>query len=373
MVGQLLGWGSAFLSLVTTLSDGDKDIKDAKKTLDMAGRAYNVLNTSSVSVSAGRAIVSPITLFESNLMHQEFMTDLLTIVNMRDIRDALIHINFQSTIGGVKIGSLVDSINPNRTSGFLCYQGVEAFYAPPNSVANTTKKEDKNSKNKDEKGDPVVTISGKQYADLSEYEPLAIGRTVDATVSYDGKPASFPITFRQIPIPAPTNNIKLVFEAAKNGEPWKARVKSARFGEITVPELLTGVDEIKRRFRILDNDTSGYIKEVNDRATRSILESIKTGIVSVNEIANTIIITNDTANAIESEIGIKFGSSRMDQIRKHVKANTIVVVNQDHGVFIFYSLSSNMPEKYTYDQIKTKVKKENTGSLDSLIKLLNGR
>lgn len=382
MIGQVLGWGSAILGLASNLANGNKEIDSAKSTLDTINKAYNVLNTSSVSSSAGRAIIAPMVLFEQSLTHQDYMNDLMTIVNLRDIRDALTHINFQSKVGDIRVADLVDSINPNRSAGFLCMQGIEAFSPPKGSVLGKIKSgeldnppEDKSKGNgkTEEKTQDNVTVGADQYKVFSEYTPLAIGRTVNASISYDGKQANFPLTFRQIPVPCPTPNLELMFDSVRSGDGWFVRIKDFKAGGITAPELLNGVDEIRNEFRIRTQDMTGYYKEANARETRNRAESIRTGRVSMNTLANTIIMTKETADIIESQIGIAFGSSKMDQIRKHVKANTIVIVDDRRSNFIFYSMASNLPEKYTLSDIKQKSKKEDSGSLEALIKLLNGR
>ncbi len=383
MIGQLLGWGSAILGLASNLSNGDADIGSAKTTLDTINKAYNVLNTNSVSTSAGRAIISPLVLFEQSLMHQDYMVDLMTVVNMRDIRDALTHINFQSKVGDIRVAELVDSINPNRSAGFLCYQGAEAFRPPRGSVLEKIQNDDtanpeegkaagRNGEVK-EKAQDRVSAEASEFKTMTEYAPLAVGRTVNASISYDGKPANFPLTFRQIPMPATTANLELMFDAVRNGDGWSVRTKDFKSGGLTWPEYLNGVDEVRREFRIRTQDMTGYYKEAGARETRNRVESLRTGILSMNTLANTIIMTKDTADSIESDIGLSFGGSKMDQIRKHVKANTIVVVDDRKGIFTFYSMSSNLPEKYTLSGIKQKSKKDDAGSLEALIKLLNGR
>lgn len=368
MIPQLLGWGSAILGLATNLSK-DKELLDAKDTVDTLHKAYNVLNTSSVSSSAGRSIISPMVLVEQSLIHQEYMNDLMNIVNMRDIRDVLTHIDYQSTIGGVRIGELVDSINPNRNAGFLCMEGCEAFSSP--KVVEDVKKILDNKVSKEpETGHGTAD----NYQLMQEFSPLAVGKTVNASISYNGKQTNFPLTFRQVPIPANKSQMELVFQSVKKGDGWFVRIKDYKAGGITGPELLTGIDTIRNEFKIRTRDMTGYYGEANQRENNNRLMSLKTGRISVNTLANTIILDKSTADSIEVEIGIRFGSSKMDQIRKHVKANTIIIVNDNAGTFTFYSMGSSIKETYTRADIRTKTKKaDDTGTLENLIKLLNGR
>lgn len=386
MVSNIFTFGALLLKSWETF--GKADVTKAQGFLMDAEKAYNIVTTRNLSQSAGRSIISPMTVFEESLTHQDYMLDLMTIINMRDIRDALTHINFQSKVGGVQIAELVDSINPNRSAGFMCLQGCETFNQPRYTVqgrddylkqknAREKEKEEKEKEAKEKetnkKISDSVSFKNEEFRNLTEYVPLALGRTVNASVFVDGREVNFPLTFRQIPIPATTSNLELMFQAVKGGSGWSERMKDYKSGGITLPDLLMGVDDIKREFRIRNNDMSGYYNEAAKRESGNRLAALRTGIVSFNTMANTIIMSKDTANNIELEIGIRFGSSKMNLIRRHVRANTIVLVNDARGVFEFYSSSSNIVERYTYSQIKSKVNKENVNSLDALVKLLSGR
>lgn len=364
MVPQLISWGSIIVKTLGQLTDDSSNYDKVVDKLDKASNVYNLLSTNSSSRAASRALISPLTLFEDSLTHQDYMVDLMTIVNLRDIRDVLTHINYQSKVGGVKIGELVDQINPNRTAGLMCLQGCEAFNSDIRPTPDTSSTDVK-------VGNPQIRAD--EFRELAEYAPLALGRVVNASVSVDGKETTFPLTFRQIPVPARRDDLLLMFQAVKGGAGFVERVKDYKSGGITLPELLTGVDDIRREFRILTKDMSSYYAETLKREANNRRAALATGKLSLNSVANTVIMTKDTADEIELEIGIRFGSSKMGMIRRHVRANTIVVVNDSRGIFEFYSGYSNMSEKYTLSQIKLKNKKEDAGTLESLVKLLSGR
>jgi hypothetical protein len=360
MIGTIISWSAALLQVASKLKPDDKEIKESKNIVDGIGTAYNVLNTTSVSQSAGKVLIAPMVVFENTLIHQEYMSDLMTIVNLRDIKDALTHLAMQGQIGGMKIYEFVNQINPNR-AGFMSLKGAEALDPPNVNVVKLGKPE------------PSVNIGGKQYADLVEYTPLAIGRTVEASVSIDGKPVTFPLNFRQIPMPVSASNLENTFAATKLEDGFYARVLDYKGGSITGPEFLSGTDKIKEEFKIRNNDLSGYYKEASARESINRAASIRTGIISINSLANTIIMTKETADRIELENGIKFNSSGLPRIRKAVKANTIVIVDDGMGIFTFFSAGSSMPEVYTRKEITVKSKKDTSLDLASLMKLFNGR
>jgi hypothetical protein len=80
-----------------------------------------------------------------------------------------------------------------------------------------------------------------------------------------------------------------------------------------------------------------------------------------------------TARNIELELGVRFDSSGIGKIRKAVLANTIIVVDDDTGLFTFYYSGNNMPEVWTEKQITVTSKKDTSMDLSSIAKLFGGR
>lgn len=359
MIGSAISIGQTLLGLIKLAYPGDKDIETASNALNRGEHVYNLLRTNSAQISGNRSVISPMVVVENNLLHQEYMRDLLTIVQLRDIVNILSHLAMQGTAGDVKIASLINSINPNRAGNEALefYAGCEA-YTP-------TKIEDK--------GVGSVQVGGKTYSDLFEYTPLSVGKVVEAKVPVNGNVVNFPLVFRQICIPDNVAGIMNTFAAAKAEDGVKARLLMVKTKEITVPEFFTGRDEVKRRFNLRDKDMSGYYTEAERRASKNRKEAIKTGFVSANTLANAFVISYDTQQKIELEIGKSFDSRRgLVDIFKRIKANTVVVCDNTRGIFTFYTLASTIPETYTRDELKVKANKDvSGGDLTSLLKLLN--
>lgn len=367
MIPQILSLGTMLTQLGSYFKSTQDLANEARDVIDSANKAYNVLNTGSVSQSASRTLIAPMVAIEDALLHAEYMSDLMTVINLRDIRDTLGHLSLQGKVNGMTIGNLVDSINPRR-AGYLSLQGAESFAAVSGLEAIGDKKDQpkKETSNK-------VTISGKTYSDLNEYTPLAIGRTVEASVTIDGTTLNFPLTFRQVPVPVSSNDLLTIFEAARPQDGMYARFMMWRSGELTTPEFLMGTDQIKKEFNIRKDDLSGYYTESQERNLENKKAAMRTGVMSMNTMANTIIMSADTARNIELELGVSFDSRGIGKIRKAVMANTIVVCNDATGVFTFYYSGSSMPETYTRREITTTSKKDTSMDLASLMKLFGGR
>lgn len=371
MIGTVLNLGSFLLSFASKIYPDSKDITGAATVADRAKLSYNVINTTSVQQSASRAIIAPMVAIEQSLLHQEFMPDLMGIVNLRDVVATLTHLALQNSVGmGVKVDSLIGTINPNR-GGMLSIMGAEAYdnnIKPKAAGKDTPEKEE-------EKRTNVVVVGGKTFPDLTEFTPLAVGKVVTATLYGDnGTPLEFPLTFRQTPMPITNKDLKTVFGAAKGEDGFFARILMLKTAEITGPEFLTGKDIIKKEFNISNDDLSGYYKEAKARETGNRVAAIRTGLVSFNTMANTFIFTSSTAAQLELEMGRRFADkTSRAEIFKAVKANTIVVCNEDRGLYTFYTHGSAMAEVYTRKDLASKSKKDGgSNTLADLVKLLNG-
>lgn len=355
MIPQALSLGKMLVSMSIAFGGGKKGVEDAKKIIDGAAATYNVLQTGNIAKTASKTLISPLVAIENTLLHQDYMTDLMTVINLRDIKDVLAHYAQQGQVNGIRVSDLVEQIQPRR-AGFLSMMGAEAFGAP----AGATKKP----------SPQAVTVNGKQVSELNEYVPLAVGRTVDVSVNIDGSVLTWPLTFRQTPVPISANDLQMIFEAARPEDGWKARV--FMYGgtkELTAPEFFGGEDVIKREFKIRRNDLSGYYTEVQNRATNNAMAALRTGVISMNTQANTIILSSDTARNIELELGVRFDGNGIAKIRKAVLANTIVVVDDAYGIFTFYYSGNNVPEVWTLRQLTSTAKKDTSMDLNALAKL----
>lgn len=360
MIGQAINLGSFFLDIAKRVWPESADINAAANAAGQARQAYNVVSTTSVHQSASRAIIAPMTCIENSLIHQEYMSDLMQIIMLRDIVATLTHLAMQNTVGmNVKVENIIGSISPNR-AGLLSLAGCEAL--------------DTNIKKEVTPAADYVSVGGKTVPDLYEFGPLAVGKVVMATLHQEGGgKIDFPLTFRQIPIPVPLKELKTVFSAAKVEEGFWGRLLMLKTREITSPEFLSGSDIIKERFRIKNEEMAGYYKEALRRESGNRAAAIRTGVVSMNTLANSFIMSQDAANQLELDIGKRFSNpTSRKEIFKAVKANTIVVCNEDRGIFTFYTHGSDMHETYTRKDISGKSKKDQgSNTLADLVKILN--
>lgn len=365
MIGTALNIGSFFLDIAKQLYPESGDIGAAAKVTGRARHAYNVLDSGSVQRSSGRTVMSPMVAVDKSILHAEFMGDLITVLNIRDVVATLTHFSLENANQvGVRIENLIGSVNPNRAGMLSLLAGVESYNT---SIPVPSSKE--------EKVVNQITTNPKTVQDIMEYAPLSIGRVVNA-VAYgeNGAKVDIPLTFRQIVIPMDSAQLNLVFSAARKDEGLRMRWLMKRSGEISHPEWFDGGDIVKDRFKLKNKDTTGYYKEAMKRDTGNTLQAIRTGEVSANDMANSFVLSADEATNIELSIGKRFANPTARQaIFEKLNANTIVVCDEGRGFFTFYTDGQSIPDVYTRRDLTVKAKKESSAtSLGDLVKLLNG-
>lgn len=360
MIGQALTLGKFLLNVAQAKFPNSDDVKDASKLLDSAKYSYNVLSTSSVQQSAARAVISPLVAIEDTLVNKEWARDLMFIVQTRDVLAVLTHLSLKGSVGmGLRIEDLVGEINPNR-SGLMALMGAESLA-------------DKDPRKDEQKETPNRLNPELKSKELMEYTPLAVGKVVNASVYNEaGKVVTFPLTFRQLPVPTPYSDLLNMFSAVAIDETFMGRRLKLKVGAVSSPEFFTGKDVVKARFNIAKNDMSRYYTESLKRETANKQAALRTGVMSLNTLANTIIMSQDTMDQIELEIGRRLSDAAgRAKIFQEVKANTIVICNENRGLFYFYTISSDMEETYTRAEIKAKASGANDAmSQEDLIRIM---
>lgn len=361
---QFLGLSGLVRSLVSEPELAEVIVQKGKKH---GGAVLSTNRGNSLVASYQKTMIRPIVCIEQSIIHQEYASDLMTIIQLRDIQATLGHLTMLGSVGDVTISNIMSTINPNRRSGLASLSGLESF-----GGTNVVKPQ------KDGKSDSTdVTIDGKGSQFITEYVPLALGRTVNAVVQKDGEKLNFPLTFRQIPYPVPSKDMERYFMAAKGEDGFFARIDKKEVGLISTPDFLTGQDVLKERFKVRYDD----MKSVNNYLTQSIKNerqhlaaAAMSGEASLNNLANTFILTQATARQIELSTGKRFNNfQQRETLWKTIRANTIVICNETHGVFTFYTLGESVGETFTRNDIKTKAAKESSVStLQDIAALLNG-
>lgn len=375
-LGTIIGIGKLLLDAAKMVFPDNKEINSASSIADKAGYTYNLLNDSSITQSANRALIKPIVVIDKSILHASYMNGLMQVVMARDIQAILTHFAIKNAeANGIKINDILGEVQPRR-AGLVGLMGCEALTTSgpvPNKQGAPNAAEQPAVGN----GDASIVIGGQSYPELAEHTNLAIGKVVKSTaIGPTGVKIDFPLVFREIPLPASQQLLENIFSAAKVEEGFFARLDMVNSGEITYPEFFTGRDVVKEKFKIRNDDLTGYYDEMSKRERLNKAAALRSGVFSLNSMANTFIIGMDVAKQIELKVGRRFLNERsLPAIFKAIKASRIIICDEErNGVFHFIDNGDFSIETFTMKDIENKAKKaEGADTLEALTRILMGR
>lgn len=376
MLGSFIGISRLLLDTAKMIFPENEEIGAAARTADKAGNTYNLLTQHSINEQANRTLVAPILGIDKTILHASYTSTVMQVCMTRDIHAVLNHIAIKNASAmGIKIDEIIGGVQPRR-AGLVSLQGCEAITQNgpnPNKPGKSNASETSTA----DSDDTIVSINGKSYSELTEYSPLAIGRVVVATITGPtGAKLELPLTFRETPMPMSAAQLQNVFSAAKPEEGFFARLSMwLDTSEISGAEFFSGSDINKEKFRVRNEDMTGYFEEMARRDRVNKAQAIRTGVVSMNTMANTFIMSSDTMKQIELQIGRSFlRTSHMGQIFKAVKASRIVICDDRNSVFHFITNGDDIIETFTLKELESKAKKaDSADTLEALTRLLAGK
>lgn len=375
-LGTIIGIGKLLLDAAKMVFPDNKEINSASSIADKAGYTYNLLNDSSITQSANRALIKPVVVIDKSIIHASYMNGLMQVVMARDIQAILTHFAIKNAeANGIKINDILGEVQPRR-AGLVGLMGCEAL-TTSGPVPNKQGAPNAAEQPAVGTGDASIVIGGQSYPELTEHTNLAIGKVVKSTaIGPTGVKIDFPLVFREICLPASQQSLENIFNAAKVEEGFFARLDMANSGEITYPEFFTGRDIVKEKFKIRNDDLTGYYDEMSKRERLNKAAALRSGVFSLNTMANTFIIGMDVAKQIELKIGRRFLNERaLPAIFKAIKASRIIICDEErNGVFHFIDNGDFSIETYTMKDIENKAKKaEGADTLEALTRILMGR
>lgn len=376
MLGSFIGISRLLLDTAKMIFPENEEIGAAARTADKAGNTYNLLTQHSINEQANRTLVAPILGIDKTILHASYTSTVMQVCMTRDIHAVLNHIAIKNASAmGIKIDEIIGGVQPRR-AGLVSLQGCEAITQNgpnPNKQGKSNAPETSTAAG----DDTIVSINGKSYSELTEYAPLAVGRVVVATVTGpNGAKLELPLTFRETPMPMSATQLQNVFSAAKPEEGFFARLSMwIDTNEISAAEFFSGSDITKEKFRVRNEDMTGYFEEMARRDRVNKAQAIRTGVVSMNTMANTFIMSSDTMKQIELQIGRSFlRTSHLAQIFKAVKASRIVICDDRNSVFHFITNGDDIIETFTLKELESKAKKSDSAdTLEALTRLIAGK
>lgn len=356
------------MSLVTSLSDFVGSVLKGAKGAFLFG----VSGQSSMAAGISAARVEPITLVDTDVMVSDRLEDLLhTSINL------YLAIYLQSvalrgaTIGSTQIINRLEALNPTSPGENLAYS-LEAYQAHqasgvlgaiepepdaldipdvldqlsvenldgllrnkinPTSIARGARKGD----HKD--GKDRVGGSDDVSGALRDAPELSVGKVFNVELRVDAQTYNIPVTLRLNVTRANRQVLeKAMISRFSSGETSLERKVKWKTGSInSIFDLITNADALRENYKNLIADKDGVYSKLTPNNTTGLVRSIVAGEATIAQASNILIVSQDTAQRVEAQLGGKFENMAF---RQRMLRNT--------GVMLFIVMDSIRDEATIY-------------------------
>lgn len=210
-----------------------------------------------------------------------------------------------------------------------------------------------------------VTDPGKMVQTITN---LAVGNVVEVVISEDGKEARVPVMIRLRV--AGMNPKALVQTLAVGGVDMttRGRWRAWRAGELRFwSDFVMAMDRVDAHRAASINDETGYYKTVYGRAKRNGMAEILTQGPSLGTASSIIVMTQQSCDELEREIGGQLSSFRVRQgIFGHTYSMLMAVVDPDWETVTIYTRGIEMATKLSKNDMKMAGKSDSKELMDIL-------
>jgi len=368
-------------SLLKNLSSSNKKMV-GDRLQENNGRLFPVDNLAKLTQSTR---VEPIAMVDQRLAGLEASTQSLLALSALFTAYYLQAVALLVNVGRVNTMRLLDSINPNRdvTSAagtYLANQimssesyryglpyadtAVPSFEDATDLNARLNKLEERAGRQEKDpsKGTGMKIDAGMQKDIINETASLSVGRLVNVTIrsaTKDGKDeeATIPIMIRlMVNLMAPSILTHILGDNSSNTSAkemfhtWRA--KGGGFANFW-RDIIFAQDLIDEHRKTLMKDGSGVYEDILSRNRGNKYTSALTQVPSLNNAANLVVISAQTARDLETKIGGKLDDYAVRQrVFKSSYLLFLVVVDTEWDRVTFYTRDIKTPNRLSVKELK---------------------
>jgi hypothetical protein len=358
----------------------DKTGGDAK---DVAAQAAKHLGGADNLIAFTKTTrVEPIALVDQRLMGRESTTQVLSAMSALFTAYYMQAVALLVSVKRINTLRLLDQVNPQRDistaagaylsdyvqnvskesfrHGLPMGRSVQAsFESAPSTLMQSQiqKKTNEVDKAKVVKESALVGMNRDANAALSETANLSVGRMVDVEIEDGNGKAKFPVMIRLIvSIMAPTILTHILGDGSRNTgakemfHDWRSKGGgfTAFWRDIVMAQDL--IDEHRRA--LMKDDSGTYAEILKRRATNSNTAAL-TATPSINNAANLIVISSQTAKELERLIGARLDDFNARQrVFKSSYVMIMAVVDTEWDRVTFYHRDIKLPTQLSVKELK---------------------
>lgn len=380
------------MSIFSPASTGAAAAGDVLNTVaDFMGKmreASKHSKTSSLVGVTAVARVEPLVIIDSDSFNAEqYIGPVIQCAHTIFTAYYLQAVALMGTVGSIKIAKTLDKLNPNRkpdVSGFLSHMmagqgiesadgtvnfateepfgmGLESFSLPTYGL----EADDEEKRNE-------VKISDKALATTSEMTNLSVGKLVNVTLTDQGQTITLPLQIRLIANEMPINPMLRLLSMQGLDRTWSERYWKWRAGRITfIKDLMLMQDMVRADKRAMMEDDTGVIDEVMRRAKNNKLAGFFSKNASMNESANIIVFSEETARQLKQQHNIDVDNFKQRQtIFDGSYAMILVKIDREYERVTFYINGLPLGSSMNRNELKSNSGKNSSADLVEVFQAL---
>lgn len=300
--------------------------------------------------------VEPVTLVDSKAVHLPYTHDVLQTLNSIFAAYYLQAVAISVNVGKIDVVRLLDKVNPNRNPAenagmfigdFISAESYKHALPVPGQAYGL-----------EAYGDvPNVTgskLDRENIKQITEVSNLSVGKLLNVEITQDKHTAVIPVSIRLIVSAIGSDNLTQILSVGSKDTSVKERYHGWRSGQLEfIKDTILCQDLIDSHRKALMGDKSGVYQQTLDRNKRNKLSAILSGAPSIATASNLMVMTTDTARAVEAAGG---GRLKDFKFRQNMFKNTyimlMVVIDPSFEQVTIYTRDIEMPVTVSVKEIK---------------------
>lgn len=199
---------------------------------------------------------------------------------------------------------------------------------------------------------------GRQNLDIvKEISNLSVGKMLEVNLERNGNKASVNVMMRLMVLNTDATSMKTILTVGAGKNDFKERWYRMKAGELKfIQDIVFCQDLIKESRKTRINDKSGFFEHMMRQQGHNAVASL-TGGASLNNSSAILVFTEETAKAVEIEVGGKLDNFKIrEKVFGYTKAMLMFVVNRKWEHVTIYHQSIATPSEMSVRELKRAAK-----------------
>jgi hypothetical protein len=199
---------------------------------------------------------------------------------------------------------------------------------------------------------------GRQNLDIvKEVSNLSVGKMLEVNLERNGNKASVNVMMRLMVLNTDSTSMKTILTVGAGKNDFKERWYRMKAGELRfIQDIVFCQDLIKESRKTRINDKSGFFEHMMRQQGHNAVASL-TGGATLNNSSAILVFTEETAKAVEIEVGGKLDNFKIrEKVFSYTKAMLMFVVNRKWEHVTIYHQSIATPSEMSVRELKRAAK-----------------